>query len=73
MKFIELTYHVDGRNIIFPIGQVIAIDQEYLYCEVFLKNGARFKVKEALSEIERKICWVAEVSADKYKLIGRKK
>ena len=56
MKFIEFTYHVDGRNAIFPVGEVIAINQEDSYCEVLLKNGAQFKVKESLSEIERKIC-----------------
>lgn len=56
MKFIELTYNVDGRKTIFPVEEVIAINQEGLYCEVFLKNGARCKVKESLSEIERKIC-----------------
>lgn len=56
MKFIELTYHVDRRKTIFPVEEVIAINQEDLYCEVFLKNSAQFKVKESLSEIERKIC-----------------
>lgn len=58
MKFIELTYYIDGRNVIFPVGEVVAINQEDSCCEVFLKEGSRFKVKESLSEIERKICWL---------------
>ena len=56
MKFIELTYCVDGKNVIFPVEDIIAINQEDSYCEVFLKSGDQFKVKESLAEIKRKIC-----------------
>ena len=56
MKFIELTYCTDGRNTIFPLTEIITINQEDSCSEVFLKDDSHFKVKESLAEIERKIC-----------------
>lgn len=57
MKFIELTNLNSNNKFIVPVKDIVTVYSLSEYTDVEIQSGS-VKVKETLSEIERKICYL---------------